>query len=224
MNRCFRPPAFLFVVFLLGLGSIPFLPSATALAAGPPQYKVVASPGRGAELRRFERLLNDMANQGWEFDNWLYHGSAQDPDLIFRRKKDFVVDSGAGTASQLERVVAFRTGQVIPLGVVEGLVTIDSVTVTGWPKPETLGKAGPNDTAKLTLRFTYTNRDIKNWMCEYTVALLDEKGAEIAAGEEREAELDKRREAGTNDVTVKMRTLDFPRIVKLSVRALPQPK
>ena len=209
---------------LLSLAASAWVPSALALAAGPPQYKVVASPGRGADLRVFERLLNDMASQGWEFDRWLYRGSAQEPDLIFRRNKDFVGDpAAAASASRLDRVVAFRTGELLPLGIVEGQVSIDSVTVIGWPRAETLKKARPDDTTKVTLRFTYTNRDIKNWKCDYSVVLLDEKGAELASGEESEAHLDKRKEGDTNDVTVKLRTLDFPVVSKLSIRVLPRP-
>lgn len=96
--------------------------------------------------------------------------------------------------------------------------------MTGWPKPEKLQKAEgrPGETTKLTVRFTYANPDKKNWKCQYRAAVLDEKGEELGFGE-READLDKRQAADTNDVDVTMRTLDFPRAAKLSVRVRARP-
>jgi hypothetical protein len=50
-----------------------------------PQYKVVGNPGRDAPLLKYEQILNDMSKQGWQFEGWLYRGSAQNPDLIFKK-------------------------------------------------------------------------------------------------------------------------------------------
>ena len=127
-------------------------------------------------------------------------------------------------ASRLERVVPFRTGESIPLGIVEGPVTIKSVQVTGWPKPEKVQKAEgrPDEMTKLTVRFTYANPEKRNWKCMYHVAILDDKGEEVGSGE-RDADLDKRQASDTNDIDLKMRTLDFPRAAKLSVRVRPRP-
>jgi formylglycine-generating enzyme required for sulfatase activity len=133
---------------------------------------------------------------------------------------------GAPTSqpSRLERVVPFRTGESIPLGIVEGLVTVSSLRITGWPKPEKLQKAEnrPTETTKLAVKFTYANPDKKTWKCQYRVAVLDEKGEEVGFGE-REVDLDKRQTADTNGVDVTMRTLDFPRAAKLSVSVRTRP-
>lgn len=60
----------------------------TRAHAAPQQqaYLVVAAPPRDAPLSVYEKLLNEKAAQGWQFDNWLYRGSVQTPDLIFKRK------------------------------------------------------------------------------------------------------------------------------------------
>lgn len=50
------------------------------------QYAVVENLGRGASLVKYDSLFNVMATDGWEFDQWLYRGSGQTPDLIFKRK------------------------------------------------------------------------------------------------------------------------------------------
>jgi len=123
-----------------------------------------------------------------------------------------------------ERVIPFRTGESIPLGIVIDVITIDSVKVTSWPKPEAIRKAEgqPGDTTKLTLKFTYANRGKKDWKCQYRVAILNEKGEDIGLGEQ-EGSLDGGEKAETNSVSVKMRTLDFPSAVKLRVRALARP-
>ncbi len=55
-------------------------------AASPVQYKVVASPGRDVPLAAYEKTFNDMAKQGWKFDQWVYRGSVQTPDLLFKKE------------------------------------------------------------------------------------------------------------------------------------------
>jgi len=37
-------------------------------------------------LGRMSPIVVPMAAQGWVFDNWVYRGSAQAPDLLFHRK------------------------------------------------------------------------------------------------------------------------------------------
>jgi len=54
--------------------------------ANEPSYKVVEALGRFSSAKEYESLLNDMASKGWEFQGWLYHGSAQTPDLIFKKR------------------------------------------------------------------------------------------------------------------------------------------
>jgi hypothetical protein len=130
----------------------------------------------------------------------------------------------ANPASRLERTVPFRTGESIPLGIVDRLVTIESVEVTDWPKPEDVRKAEskPADTTKLTVKFSYANRNDEDWKCQYHVAILDDKGKEIGSGE-REAGLSGNEESDTNRVSVKLRTLDFPKASRLRVRVLARP-
>lgn len=50
------------------------------------QYLVLAHPGRNVPLESFQAMLNDMAAKGYEFDDWLYRGSSQTPDMIFKKK------------------------------------------------------------------------------------------------------------------------------------------
>jgi len=72
------------LVFTLLLGVLLGTAIPRVSAAGP-KYKVVESPGRDAPLTKYEQVFNDMAAQGWQFDNWLYRGSVQTPDLVFKR-------------------------------------------------------------------------------------------------------------------------------------------
>jgi hypothetical protein len=131
----------------------------------------------------------------------------------------FSVDpSPANQESRLARTVPFRTKEVIPLGITARVITIGSVEVTAWPTPEALKKAEglPGDMTSLTVKFTYANQGNSDWKCTYRVTVLDDKGVEIGSGE-REAGLNKAEKSDTNRVSVKMRTLDFPRAAKLRV-------
>ncbi len=117
------------------------------------------------------------------------------------------------------QIVEFRPGEVIPLGIMKGAVTIQSVQVTTWPKPVDLQKAEgqPGDMTSLTLKFTYANQVKQEWKCKYHVVVLDDKGVEIGSGE-RKAGLNEEQKSDTNRVSVKMRTLDFPKAAKLRIR------
>lgn len=127
-------------------------------------------------------------------------------------------------ASRPGLVFPFRTGESIPLGIVEQLVTIKSVEVSSWPKPADLQKAEglPDVTTNLTMKFTSSNRGKKDWKGQYRVAILDDKGKEIGSGE-REASIDEGDTSAKTRISVKMRTLDFPSAAKLSLRVTPQP-
>lgn len=129
----------------------------------------------------------------------------------------FGIDGDAGTAHPGERLIPFRTGEPISLGIVERGVRIESVEVTGWPKPRQLEKASAQDNAKITVEFTYTNRSSKDYKCKYQVTVLDEDGRELGSGE-REAHLESEEENDTNRVSVSMRTIDFPKAVKLRIQ------
>lgn len=127
-------------------------------------------------------------------------------------------------AARLERVVPFRTGESVPLGIEDRFVTIESVQVTDWPKPGDVQKAQgkPGETTKLTVKFTYTNRDDDDWKCTYRVQVLDDAGREIGSGVQ-ERTLNGTEAGDTNRATVKMRTMDFPRAARLRVRILAHP-
>ena len=49
-------------------------------------YRVIENLGRDVPVERYDSLFNAMATEGWEFDQWLYRGSAQTPDMIFKKK------------------------------------------------------------------------------------------------------------------------------------------
>lgn len=117
------------------------------------------------------------------------------------------------------QLVEFRPGEVVPLGIMKGAVTIQSVQVTTWPKPADLQRAEgrPGDMTNLTLKFTYANQVKQEWKCTYHVAILDDKGEEIGSGE-RKASLGEEQKSDTNRVGVKMRTIDFIRASKLRIR------
>ncbi len=127
-------------------------------------------------------------------------------------------------SSRLERVVPFRTGEAMPVGIVDRSITIETATVTDWPKPEDLRKAEgkPGETAKLTVKFAYTNRDDEDWSCTYRVTVLDAEGREIGSGVQKRS-LGGSEAGDTNRVSVKMRVADFPRAAKLRVRILANP-
>ncbi len=130
----------------------------------------------------------------------------------------------ASPAARLERVVPFRTKESIPVGIEDRFITIDSVEVTSWPKPDEVRKAeGKRDsTTKLTVKFTYSNRDDDDWKCVYRVQVLDDKGLEIGSGVQ-ERKLNGTEAGDTNRVSVEMRTVDFPRAAKLRVKILANP-
>lgn len=116
------------------------------------------------------------------------------------------------------QIVPFRTGEAIPLGFMKRNVTFQSAQVTAWPKPADLQAAQnlPNGTSSLTVKFTYSNPGKQEWSCKYQVAILDDKGVEIGTGE-RVASLGGEQKSDTNRVSVKMKTLDFPKAAKLRV-------
>ncbi|MBL0314041.1 MAG: hypothetical protein IPP78_15375 [Holophagaceae bacterium] len=120
-----------------------------------------------------------------------------------------------------ERVVPFRTGEPIPLDIVQGGVTITSIEVTGWPKLEALQKAvaRPDEMTNLTVKITNENQYKKTWKGRYRVEILDDKGAEIGL-REWEVSLGGGEKADTNRASVKMKALDFPRAARLRVRVL----
>lgn len=124
----------------------------------------------------------------------------------------------------IERIVQFKTGVSLSLGIVQRVIRIDTVEVTGAPNPEVHRKAKDQagETTTLTAKFTYSNRGEDDWKCMYRVAILDDRGEEIGSGE-KERGLGGRQEADTNSVSVKMRTLDFPEAAKLRVRVLLRP-
>jgi len=133
--------------------------------------------------------------------------------------------AGSGqAAARLERVVPFRTKESIPVGIEDRFIAIESVEVTSWPKPDEVRKAEskPGETTSLTLKFTYSNRDDDDWKCIYRVAVLDDDGREIGSGVQ-ERTLNGTEAADTNRVSVKMRTLDFPKAAKLRVKILARP-
>lgn len=120
-----------------------------------------------------------------------------------------------------ERVVPFRTGEPIPLGIVQGGVTITSIEVTGWPKPEALQKAvgRPDEMTNLTVKITNENQYKKTWKGQYRVEILDDKGTEIGF-REWAVSLGGGEKADTNRASVKIKALDFPRAAKIRVRVL----
>jgi len=127
-------------------------------------------------------------------------------------------------ASRLERVVPFRTKESVPVGIDDRFITIESVEVTAWPKPDEVRKAAgkPGETTKLTVKFTYTNRDDDDWKCIYRVQVLDDQGKELGSGVQ-ERTLSGTEAGDTNRVSVEMRTVDFPKAAKLRVKILARP-
>jgi serine/threonine-protein kinase len=132
--------------------------------------------------------------------------------------------SSANPAARLERVVPFRTKESVPVGIEDRFITIESVEVTGWPKPDEVRKAEskPGDTTSLALKFTYSNRDDDDWKCIYRVQVLDDQGKEIGLGVQ-DRTLNGTEAGDTNRVSVKMKTLDFPRAAKIRVKILARP-
>ncbi|MFN7990316.1 MAG: protein kinase [Thermoanaerobaculia bacterium] len=130
----------------------------------------------------------------------------------------------ADPGSRLDRVLPFRTGEKVPVGIEDRFITIESYEVTSWPKPDEVRKAEgkPMDEAKLTIKFAYVNRDDDDWKCVYRVQVLDAAGNEIGSGVQ-ERTLNGTEANDTNRVAVKMRTIDFPKAARLRVRILAKP-
>ena len=130
----------------------------------------------------------------------------------------------ADPGSRLDRVVPFRTGEKVPVGIEDRFITIESYEVTSWPKPDDVRKAEgkPNDETKLTVKFAYVNRDDDDWKCVYRVQVLDAAGNEIGSGVQ-ERTLNGTEANDTNRVAVKMRTADFPKAARLRVRIVAKP-
>jgi len=137
----------------------------------------------------------------------------------------FGVDEDAShRAAPLEKTVAFQPGESIPLGIEDLVIKFRSVEVTSWPKAEAIKKAQatPADTFNLTVKFTYTNRGKQSWHCQYDVAILDDAGQEIGSGARR-AKLGGSEDDDTHRVSVKIKTLDFPKAAKMRIRLAPRP-
>ena len=127
-------------------------------------------------------------------------------------------------ASKLERTVPFQTGADIPVGIEDRFITVVAVSVVSWPKPDEVARAAgkPGDESKLTLKFSYMNRDDDDWKCIYRVQVLDQAGREIGSGVQ-ERTMNGTEANDTNRVTVKMRTVDFPKAAKIRVKIVANP-
>lgn len=68
------------ILLAMAIGGRTFLKSSEAVAAGKVQYKVV-SGGPINTIQDYEKLLNQMADQGWVFD----HVVEQPQWLVFRK-------------------------------------------------------------------------------------------------------------------------------------------
>ncbi len=124
----------------------------------------------------------------------------------------------AEAARGIERIVPLRPGQLVPVAVRMDPVTIEGVEVEDVPDAKALGKADANDTSKVGLKFVYSNDSGDDeFKCHYVVAVLDADG-KVLGENDRHASLNKDQSHDTNKLSVKIRTLDYPRARSLRVR------
>ena len=131
----------------------------------------------------------------------------------------FGVDANPGSGvSRFERLIPLKQGEAIPLDITERGMTVHSVEVIRWPKPN---EAKPDAKGEIVVSFAATNRAGRDYKCTYDVVLLDESGAELGVG---------KRTVGIEDgdedsarVGIKLRLADLGKAAKLRVRATPEP-
>lgn len=121
-------------------------------------------------------------------------------------------------------MISIKHGEPIALGITERRVSIDSVEVIRWPKEKAIRDAEgrPDENVEFVVVFTYSNRDERDWKCEYSVTVLDPTGQEIGSGR-RQVSLDEGEIGDSHRVGVTMKMVDLARASQLRVRILPQP-
>jgi len=136
----------------------------------------------------------------------------------------FGVDASPGAAhSRFERVVPFRPREILPIGIVDRGMAIDSVQVIRWPKePSNEGPVIGDAKAEIVVVFTQANRSGRDYKCTYTVVLMDESGAELGTGT-RTVGIEDGEVDDTARVGIKLRLADARRAAKLRIRAVPEP-
>lgn len=137
----------------------------------------------------------------------------------------FGIDANPGSGvSRFERVVPFRQREVIPLGISDRGMVVDSVEVIRWPKEDAIRKAESNPDAKgeVVVVFSQSNRAGRDYKCAYDVFLLDESGNEIGTGKRTVGIEDGEVDDGAR-VGISIRIADVKNAVKLRIRAVPAP-
>jgi hypothetical protein len=137
----------------------------------------------------------------------------------------FGVDANPGAGrSRFERVVPYRQREVIPLGISDRGMTVDTVEVIRWPKEAAVaeGAAKPAAKGEIVVVFRQTNKAGRDYKCTYEVVLLDESDVEIGSGK-RKVGIEDGESDDSVRVGISLRMADFARATKLRIRAVPEP-
>jgi hypothetical protein len=135
------------------------------------------------------------------------------PDLIT------LVDP-ALPAPPVESIVAYQTGEVIPLGIADRGMSIDSVEVIRWPKDAAIAKASGTRGTKgeIVVMFHQTNRSGRDYRCVYEITLLDASNVAIGEGR-RTVEIEDGEVDDTARVGISLDVLDAPKATKVRIRS-----
>jgi len=137
----------------------------------------------------------------------------------------FGVDANPGAGrSRFERLVSYKQREVIPLGIQDRGMTVDTVEVIRWPKEAALAEATTKPMAKgeIVVVFRQTNKAGRDYKCTYEVTLLDEADVEIGSGK-RKVGIEDGEADDSVRVGISLRVADFARAAKLRIRAVPEP-
>ena len=106
------------------------------------------------------------------------------------------------------------------VGIRQGPVTIESVSIRNWPDADDFADAERdlNETHTMVVEFEYSNRDeARDWKCLYVVTINGKDGA-VWAENDRTATLDAGKIGDTNKMFVKMKTRYYKQVRSLKVR------
>jgi hypothetical protein len=137
----------------------------------------------------------------------------------------FGVDPNAGAGrSRFERIVPYKQREVMPLGISERGMTVDTVEVIRWPKEAALADvtSKPDAKGEIVVVFRQSNRAGMDYKCTYEVALLDANEVEIGNGK-RKVGIEDGETDDSVRVGISLRVADFSKAAKLRIRAVPQP-
>lgn len=125
-----------------------------------------------------------------------------------------------GERKSYTKTFPFGPGKESKVGIRQGPVTIESVSIRNWPDADDFADAenDAGETHTMVLEFEYSNRDeARDWKCRYSITVPGKDGG-LWAENDRTATLDAGKIHDTNKMFVRMKTRDYRRVRSFKVR------